>query len=85
MAQVNIYEAKTQLSRLVTRALAGEEIIVARAGVPLVRLVAVDAPRSRRPSGTLAGKIHIADDFDDTLDPEVLDAFYAGQIEPEDR
>ena len=84
MAQVNIYEAKTQFSKLVARALAGEEIIVARAGVPLVKLVPVEAPARRRVPGTLAGKIHMSDDFDDPLPPDLLEAFYGSAIEPEE-
>ncbi|MDE2583612.1 MAG: type II toxin-antitoxin system prevent-host-death family antitoxin [Rhodospirillales bacterium] len=51
---VNIYDAKTQLSRLVDRAAAGEEIVIARAGRPLARLVALDGPAPREP-GLLRG------------------------------
>ena len=53
-AIVNIYDAKTQLSRLVERAAAGEEILIARAGKPMVRLVPVDRREPRRP-GLLKG------------------------------
>ncbi len=83
MAQVNIYEAKTHFSRLVARVLAGEEIVVARAGVALIKLVPVDPPPTGRVPGSLSGQIEIADDFDDSLPPEVLGSFENGPIEPE--
>ncbi len=71
---VNVHDAKTHLSRLLDRAAAGEEIIVARAGRPVARLVAL-APAARpRVPGRLRGKITIADDFEAT--PEwLIDAF----------
>ncbi|HTC08939.1 MAG TPA: type II toxin-antitoxin system prevent-host-death family antitoxin [Acetobacteraceae bacterium] len=53
-ASVNLYDAKTQLSRLVDRAIAGEEIVIARAGKPVVRLVPVDGAAPRQP-GLLKG------------------------------
>ncbi len=66
--EVNIHHAKTHLSRLVQRAVAGEEIIIARSGVPLVRLVVVKKkPMKKRPMGMDRGKIWIADDFDAPL------------------
>ncbi len=72
--QVNVLEAKTQLSRLLDRAEAGEDVIIARAGHPVVRLVpiatvALDAPRAL---GALKGKGWIADDFDAPLDEDFL-------------
>lgn len=72
--QVNVLEAKTQLSRLLDRAEAGEDVIIARAGHPVVRLVpictgALDAPRVL---GALKGKGWIADDFDVPLDEDFL-------------
>jgi len=72
--QVNIHEAKTHLSRLVDRAEAGEEIVIARAGRPAARLVAA-RPRGERPLGTFRGRIAIGDDFDDPLPPDIADAF----------
>ncbi len=75
MAQINVYEAKTHLSKLLDRALAGEEVIIARAGTPLVRLVPVNRPTGTRPGrGAWAGRARLADDFDETP-PEVLAAF----------
>jgi len=73
MRQINLYEAKTNLSRLVDEALGGEEIVIARAGKPLVRLVpcrAEDAPR--RPGNA---KIWMAEDFDAPLGGELGTAF----------
>lgn len=75
MKSINIHAAKTHLSSLVEEAAAGEEIIIAKAGKPLARLVAF-APRPvRRKPGGLKGQIRIADDFDAPLPPEVARAF----------
>ena len=65
---VNIHEAKTHLSRLLVRAAAGEDIVIAKAGQPIARLVAYEPRREPRQFGRLAGKIWIADDFDETPD-----------------
>lgn len=74
-SQVNVYEAKTQLSRLIERALSGEEVVIARAGKPLVRLVPVTpTPTHRRRPGSARGQIRIAPDFDD-LPEDVAEAF----------
>lgn len=67
MKQVNVYEAKTHLSRLLQEALAGEEVVIARDGVPLVRLVPV-TDSEPRPLLGLMKEIWIADDFDAPLD-----------------
>jgi prevent-host-death family protein len=64
MATVNIHEAKTQLSKLVDRAAKGEPFVIAKAGKPLVRVVALDAPPAPRRLGFLAGEIAVPDDFD---------------------
>ena len=74
MTEVNIHEAKTHLSKLLRRVTAGEEIVIARAGKPVARLVAVAEPPRPRELGRDRGKIWIADDFD-TLDPEILADF----------
>lgn len=81
---VNLYEAKTHLSQLVERAAAGEEIIIAKAGKARARLVPLPAEKPERKPGALKGQIWIADDFDDDLPPELLDAFYNGPIFPEE-
>lgn len=73
--QFNVLEAKTQLSRLLDRAQAGEDIIIARAGQPVVRLVLVaKAVRAPRKLGSLVGKGWIANDFDAALDEDFLTA-----------
>jgi prevent-host-death family protein len=74
---LNLYEAKTALSQLVDRAAAGEEIVIAKAGRPLAKLVALDRPQKRRMPGGWQGKARVADDFDAPLPDEVLDAFEA--------
>jgi prevent-host-death family protein len=71
---LNLYEAKTHLSALVDEAAAGQEIVIAKAGVPKARLVAVRPARRRRPGGS-RGRIRIAADFDAPLPPDVLAAF----------
>jgi prevent-host-death family protein len=77
--EVNVHEAKTQLSRLLKRVTDGEEIIISRAGVPVAKLIAV-APLSReRPLGAMDGQIYIAEDFDAPLPPDVLASFYGSE------
>lgn len=72
---VNIHEAKTNLSRLLVRVSAGEEIIITRAGTPVARLVAVAPKPEQRKMGRAAGKIYIAPDFDDPLPDDLLAEF----------
>jgi prevent-host-death family protein len=64
---VNMHEAKTSLSKLVERARRGEEIVIARDGEPVVRLVAIKRVRGQRPAGAYAGQITIGPDFDAPL------------------
>jgi prevent-host-death family protein len=72
----NLYEAKTSLSSLVDRAAAGEEIVIAKAGQPLAKLVPVTgAHRPRRVPGGWEGRVRIAPDFDAPLPAEVLAGF----------
>ncbi len=71
---VNIHEAKTHLSRLLERAAAGEEIVIARAGKPLARLMPLEAVARDRPLGLWAGQVQIAQDFDELPD-DVAAAF----------
>jgi prevent-host-death family protein len=68
MPIANIHEAKTQLSKLIDRAMMGEEVIIARAGTPMVRLVPVDQNSAPRKGGQWKGKVRIADDFDELPD-----------------
>ena len=65
---VNIHEAKTHLSRLLQRAMAGEEIIIAKAGKPVARLTLLTSTSQRRVPGIDAGKVVISSDFDAPLD-----------------
>jgi len=75
METVNIHQAKTQLSKLVERAAAGEEIVIAKAGKPVARIVPLAAVAAPRRPGLLKGKIRIGKDFDDPLPDDVLAAF----------
>jgi prevent-host-death family protein len=79
MRQINIHEAKTHLSRLVDEAADGEEIVIAKAGKPVARLVALEPARQPRVPGLLKDKIWIADDFDAPLPEEIL-ALFEGPI-----
>lgn len=76
MRTINVHAAKTHLSRLVEEAGAGEEIIIAKAGKPIARLVPLaSANREKRRLGGLAGRARIPADFDAPLPDEVLDGF----------
>jgi prevent-host-death family protein len=66
--QVNVAEAKAQLSDLIETALRGEEVVIARRNVPLVRLTAIPSAKLRPRFGCLAGKIEVRADFDEPLD-----------------
>lgn len=72
---VNLYEAKTQLSRLVERAAAGEEVVIAKAGKPMARLVPLERSAAPRKPGGWEGRVVVSDDFDAPLPDEILDAF----------
>ena len=71
---VNIHQAKTHLSRLVERVEAGEEVVIARAGRPVARLVPFRARTSPRTPGLWRGRVRLAPDFD-APDDELIDAF----------
>jgi len=73
----NVHEAKTHLSRLLEQVAAGDEVVIAKAGVPVARLVPVVLPVDHRPLGTEQGRVFIADDFDAPLPADVLDRFEA--------
>lgn len=73
--QVNIHEAKTHFSKLLAWVREGEEVIIARAGVPVARLVPVTVKEGERVPGTAKGKIFIAPDFEAPLPEEVLEEF----------
>jgi len=67
MAAMNLYQEKSQLSRLIKRVQAGEEIVIAKAGKPVARLVSIDEPVRVRQLGRDSGKVHLAPDFDAPL------------------
>ena len=71
----NIHEAKTQLSKLIESALAGEEIVIAKAGKPLVKLIPYQENQKPRTPGGWEGKVTISDNFDDELPANVLAKF----------
>ena len=70
---VNMHQAKSSLSRLVERALAGEDVVIARDGEPLVRLVPIPKRREPRIPGRMNGKIWIAPEFDQMSEEELKD------------
>ena len=77
MKMVNLHVAKTHLSRLVDEAAAGQEVVIAKSGKPMVRLVPVTATGRRTGFGSLRGRIRIGADFDAPLPDSVLQAFGA--------
>ncbi|HWN35582.1 MAG TPA: type II toxin-antitoxin system Phd/YefM family antitoxin [Pseudonocardia sp.] len=81
--QVNVYEAKTQLSKLLEQVEAGDEIIIARNGKPVARLVPAQRRTSPRVPGGWKGKVWMAPDFDDP-DDELVELYSDGPIFPED-
>ena len=72
---INIHEAKTHLSRIVDEAAAGKEVIIAKAGREIVRLVPVATKARAKKLGGLKGRIRVPDDFNAPLDPSVLASF----------
>ncbi len=74
MTKVNVHEAKTHLSKLLEKAMNGEEVVIAKAGKPMVRLVPIES-EGKDWWGMDEGKGWIADDFD-TLPDEIMAAFY---------
>jgi len=74
MQITNISEAKAQLSSLIEKVLAGEEVIIGKAGKPVAKLIRYNEPAKARKPGALKGKIQIADDFDE-LPPDIAEAF----------
>jgi prevent-host-death family protein len=75
MVTVNIHEAKTQLSKLVDRAAKGEPFVIAKAGKPLVKVVALDAPRVPRRLGFLKGQFKVPEDFNTMGQDEIAKLF----------
>jgi antitoxin (DNA-binding transcriptional repressor) of toxin-antitoxin stability system len=81
MKTYNIHEAKTQLSKLVELAAAGEGFIIAKAGKPMVKVVALDAPSGPQMKriGSLAGQFSVPDDFDTMGQEEIRAMFEDGE------
>ena len=75
MDPINIHSAKTQLSKLIEAAERGEEIIIARAGKPVAKLVALENQRPPRKAGSMKGLFEVPESFFDPLPEDILDAF----------
>jgi|HubBroStandDraft_2_1064218.scaffolds.fasta_scaffold1791973_1 prevent-host-death family protein len=82
MKEVNVHEAKTQLSRLLRRVAAGEEITIANRGVPVARLVPAAQPKAHRELGIESGHLKIAEDFDAPLPADILAGFLGAAKKP---
>lgn len=72
----NIHEAKTHFSQLINQALKGDEIIIAKSGIPLIKLTPYEKLKTVRKGGQLKGMLIIEDNFDDPLPEEYLKGFY---------
>jgi prevent-host-death family protein len=75
MKVVNIHQAKTTLSQLLESAIAGEEVIISKAGKPLARLIPYQSEQKPRIPGYWNGKVKMADEFEEPLPPEILAGF----------
>lgn len=75
MTIINIHQAKTNFSKLVDAVMQGEEIIIAKAGKPVAKLVTIEVVKPTRKPGAMKGKIKIATDFDASLPEDVLNQF----------
>lgn len=82
MLTINIHEAKTHLSRFVEQAAAGEEIIIAKAGKPIAKLVPLHGLPCQRNLGMFKGQLNVPEDFDAALPEDVATLFEKGVIEP---
>jgi prevent-host-death family protein len=76
METVNMHEAKTHLSRLVDKAAKGEPFIIAKAGKPMVKVVAIEEPKPKKRYGFMEGAFSIPDDFDTMGQAEIEEMFY---------
>jgi len=73
--KVNVHEAKTHLSRLLARVSAGEEVVISKSGKPMARLVPWDNEKKNRVPGLDKELVHVPEDFDAPLSPELLATF----------
>ena len=83
MRKVNMHEAKSQLSRLAKAAWEGEDVVIAKAGEPYLRLVPYREQKARRKLGVLEGQIWIAPDFDEP-DEELMDLIEQSKVFPDE-
>jgi len=74
MTEVNVQEAKTQLSKLLGLVEAGEEVVISRYGKPVARLVRIEPPAPKRTPGSWKDSLQISEDFDDELDVDWTDS-----------
>ena len=74
--KVNVHEAKTHFSKLLERVALGEEVVIAKAGKPVAKLVAIESQRPRFTLGCAKGEFVVPDDFNDPLPKEIEDLFY---------
>ena len=79
--EVNVHEAKTHLSKLLERVALGEEVIIAKAGTPVAKLVPFDQQPQTRIFGSAKGEFTVPDDFNEP-DPEIEALFYEGELFP---
>lgn len=75
MITVNIHEVETHFSRILARVCAGEEVVIAKAGKPVARLIPCEQKEERRTGGLDRGSFEVPEDFDAPLPPEVLGSF----------
>lgn len=80
IVEYNVHEAKTHFSRLLQKVAAGEEVTIARDGVPVARLVPVEVAKTPRKLGMYSGKIWMADDFDAPLPADILAGFHGEEL-----
>lgn len=76
MSTFNIHEAKAHFSQIINQALMGEEVIIARGNIPIIRLLPYEKKLAPRIGEQLKGIMSIADNFDDPLPVDLLDSFY---------
>jgi prevent-host-death family protein len=74
--EVNIHEAKTHLSRLLERVALGEEVIIAKAGRPVARIVPISGTKRKRLIGAAKGRFTVPDDIDAPLPKNIIDSFW---------
>lgn len=84
MTTISVYEARANLSKLIERVLAGEEVVITRRGKPAVRLVPAEQTRPPRRPGRLKGKYEVPASLFEPLPEDIVEAFYESRIFPDD-